>query len=128
MRLEHAAVWTRDLERLRAFYERWFGAASGARYESATRPGFASYFLSFPEGGARLELMSLPSLADSPAAPITGYAHLAFSAGSPEAVRALVERMREAGVRVVSEPRRTGDGYFEAVIADPDGNEVEITA
>ena len=25
-----------------------------------------------------------------------------------------------------SEPRRTGDGYYESVIIDPDGNRIEI--
>ena len=30
MRIEHVALWTRDVERLRAFYERYFGATAGA--------------------------------------------------------------------------------------------------
>jgi lactoylglutathione lyase len=131
MRLEHVAVWTRDLERLRAFYERYFGARAGGRYESATRAGFTSYFLAFPDGGARLELMGVPELA-APAttegAPAPGYAHLAVSVGSRAAVEALAARLRGDGVRVVSGPRETGDGYFEAVVEDPDGNTVEITA
>ena len=132
MRLEHVAVWTRDPERLRAFYERYFDARSGERYRSATRPGFASYFLTFPSGGGRLELMTLPALGDAPAdphaSPAAGWAHLALSGGSRAAVAALTERMRADGVRVLSEPRQTGDGYFESVVADPDGNVVEITA
>ena len=128
VRIEHMAVWTADLERLRAFYERYFGARAGARYASTARPGFASYFLTFPDGGARLELMSVPTLADAAPVPAVGYAHLALSVGSVAAVEALTERLRGDGVRVVSEPRRTGDGYFEAVVADPDGNLVEITA
>ncbi|HKG94023.1 MAG TPA: VOC family protein [Gemmatimonadaceae bacterium] len=128
MRIEHVALWTRDLDGLRAFYERWFGARAGARYESATRAGFASYFLTFPDGGGRLELMTLPALADSSGGPAAGYAHVAVAVGSREAVVALTERMRAAGVRILSAPRQTGDGYFEAVVADPDGNAVEITA
>jgi lactoylglutathione lyase len=122
MRVEHVAVWTAELERLRAFYERYFDAAAGELYRSATRPGFVSRFLTFPAGGARLELMSIPDLGAVPAAPAGGYAHLAVSAGSRDAVVALVERMRGDGVRIVSEPRVTGDGYFEAVVEDPDGN------
>ena len=58
----------------------------------------------------------------------TCHAHLAVSLGSEEAVRTMAERMRAAGVPIVSGPRWTGDGYFEAVVRDPDGNEVEITA
>lgn len=128
MRLEHAAVWTTDLERLRAFYERYFGASAGPRYASATQAGFVSYFLVFPEGGARLELMSQPTRSSPPGGAVTGYAHLAIALGSVEAVVALTGRMRSDGVPVVSAPRRTGDGYFEAVVADPDGNLLELTA
>ena len=127
MRIEHVAVWTRDLERLRAFYERWFDVAAGDLYRSTTRPGFASYFLTFPSGGARLEVMTMPDLAPS-SEPAIGYAHLAVSLGSRVAVDALVARMRGDGLRIVSGPRVTGDGYYEAVVEDPDGNEIEITA
>lgn len=128
MKIEHVALWTRDIERMREFHVRWFGARANARYESATTPGFASYFLTFPEGGARLELMQLPEL--NPLAPVhaLGYAHLAISLGSRDVVDALVARMQEAGVRIRSEARLTGDGYYEAVIDDPDGNPVEVTA
>ena len=128
MRIEHVAVWTRDVERLRAFYERWFDARAGARYESATRAGFTSYFLTFPDGGARLEVMSLPALGDAPDAPAAGWAHVAIAVGSREGVVALTERMRADGVPVLSAPRQTGDGYFESVVADPDGNAIEVTA
>jgi len=128
MRIEHVAIWTRDLERLRTFYERYFGARAGRRYASTTRPGFFSYFLTFPDGGGRLELMTLQSLAAGPQAPAVGYAHVAVAVGSPAAVEALTARLRGDGVRVVSEPRLTGDGYFESVVEDPDGNAVEITA
>ncbi|MFP5356678.1 MAG: VOC family protein [Gemmatimonadota bacterium] len=127
MKIEHVALWTRDIEPLREFYVRWFGARANGRYESASTPGFASYFLTFPEGGARLELMELPAL--HPLAPVhaLGYAHLAISLGSRDAVDALVARMHEAGVRIRSGARLTGDGYYEAVIDDPDGNPVEVT-
>jgi lactoylglutathione lyase len=128
MRIEHLAVWASDLERLRAFYERYFGATAGGRYASATRPGFTSYFLTFPDGGARLELMALPDLAPPPPAPARGYAHLAVTVGSPTAVDALARRLRADGVPIVSGPRWTGDGYYEVVVEDPDGNLVELTA
>lgn len=127
MRLEHVAVWTLDLERLRAFYERYFGASAGPQYRSATRPGFVSYFLTFRDGGARLELMRVPALGPAARAPVTGYAHLAISLGSEDAVRALTARLEREGVPVLSAPRRTGDGYFESVVADPDGNSIELT-
>jgi lactoylglutathione lyase len=128
VRLEHLAIWTADLERLRAFYERYFDARAAERYQSVTRPGFASCFLTFPGGGARLELMTAPGLAATAGAAAVGYAHVALTVGSRADVKALTERMRGDGARVISEPRKTGDGYFESVVADPDGNEIEITA
>jgi len=128
MRIEHVALWTPDIERLRDFYARWFGAVANARYESQRVRGFASYFLTFPQGGARLELMQLPELSPAAPVPAMGYAHIAISLGSRDGVDALVESARAAGVAVRSEARMTGDGYYEAVLDDPDGNQVEVTA
>ena len=118
VRIEHVALWSADIERLRAFYEQHLGARAGKRYENAGK-GFASYFLEF-EGGARLELMQMPGAAGS-------FAHLALSLGGEAEVDAATERLRAAGVPVVGEPRRTGDGYYESVVLDPDGNRIELT-
>lgn len=125
MRIEHMAVWSPDIEVLRAFYERWFGATSSARYENPSK-GFASYFLSFADG-PRLELMQRQDITE-PADPMAlGYAHLAIALGSEEAVNLLTAELRAAGAPVADGPRRTGDGYFESVVVDPDGNRIELT-
>ena len=127
MKLEHAALWTPDLERSRACYERYFGARAGVRYDNP-RTGFASYFLSF-DGGSRLELMQMDGIAPrahAPAVQAIGLVHLAFDPGTPEAVDALTERLRSDGHAVIGEPRRTGDGYHESTVLDPDGNRIEI--
>ncbi len=127
MRIEHVALWTPDIERLRGFYERAFGATANARYESRSTAGFASHFLGFPDGGARLELMQLPVLEPAPHHPACGYAHIAISVGSREQVDAITDALRRDGVPIRSAPRLTGDGYYEAVVEDPDGNQIEIT-
>jgi 2-haloacid dehalogenase len=118
-RIEHIAAWVSDLDRARGFYERWFHAGSTPEYSSAKKD-FRSRFLSL-DGGPRLELMVSPQ--ESPR-----HAHIAVSVGSREAVDRLVNDMEKSGVRIVSRPRVTGDGYYEAVIADSEGNIVEITA
>jgi len=128
MHIEHIAIWTHDLERLRAFYERYFEAGAGAKYANPQH-GFESYFLTFASG-ARLEIMQMPGippLGIDPLRQATGYIHLAVATGSEGAVDALTGRLRTEGHRVLDGPRRTGDGYYESVVLDPDGNRVEIT-
>ena len=126
MRIEHVALWTQDLERLRAFYERYFAATAGARYENA-RKQFQSYFLAFKDG-ARIELMCSPRVRGlTTGEERIGYAHLAVALGSEAAVDALTQRLHTDGYAVVDGPRRTGDGYYESVVLDPDGNRIELT-
>lgn len=126
MRIEHVAIWTRDLERLKSFYETYFEVIAGARYASTKRP-FESHFLNFASG-ARLELMRLPDLADADhSRNVVGLAHVALSTGSREAVDTLTRRLRGDGYTVVDGPRVTGDGYYESVVLDPDGNRIELT-
>jgi 2-haloacid dehalogenase len=118
-RIEHVAAWVLDLDRARCFYERWFHADSTPEYSSTTRD-FRSRFLSL-DGGSRLELMVSPQKTPR-------HAHIAISVGSRSAVDRLVKEMEQTGVQIVSRPRVTGDGYYEALIADTEGNLVEITA
>ena len=124
--IEHVAIWTDDLERLRTFYERYFGGVAGERYENAST-GFRSYFLELD--GARLELMQMPAVVDRASGDPQrlGLAHIAFALGSEQAVDELTERLRSDGYAILDGPRRTGDGYYESVVADPDGNRVELT-
>ena len=82
----------------------------------------------FADSVTRIELMSMPSLENSPACDkLTGLAHFAISAGTKERVDRLTEQLRSDEYAVLGEPRFTGDGYYESVIADPEGNRVEIT-
>ncbi len=128
MKIEHVAIWTRDLERMKAFYETYLGASAEATtpYHNPAHD-FRSYFLRF-ESGARLELMQKPALAEGPGSSLAfGYAHLAVSCGSASAVDALTQRLVADGYECIDGPRTTGDGYYESVILDPDGNRIEIT-
>ena len=128
MYIEHVALWTDDLERSVEFYQRYFGATSGARYTNSNK-GFESIFLSF-SSGARLEVMQTTTLRPmrvEAGAQRMGLTHLAICVGSESQVDALTLRLKEGGYPVLDGPRRTGDGYYESVVLDPDGNRLEIT-
>jgi lactoylglutathione lyase len=129
MKIEHIALWTDDIERLASFYQRYFGATVGDKYVNATK-GFESRFISF-EAGARIEIMRTTTLSPvkhEAGAQRMGLTHLAVSAGSERGVNELTERLRADGHAILDGPRRTGDGYYESVTLDPDGNRVEIIA
>ena len=125
MTIGHAAVYVRDLEGARAFFETYFQAVSGPEYHNPVTQ-FRSYFLTFG-GGARLELMTRPGLGDAPAGPGVGWAHLALSVGSRAAVDELTGRLARDGFSVLSGPRTTGDGYYESCVAGPEGIQLELT-
>lgn len=124
--IDHAAVWVRDLEGAREFYTAWFGGRPNELYHNP-RTGLRTYILDFG-GGARLELMTRPDVADDGARDRFGWAHISFAVEDTDAVDDLARRLREGGVEVVDGPRRTGDGYYEAALLDPEGNRVEIVA
>lgn len=127
MTLEHLGIWVDDLEVMRSFYLTYFDVTSNQKYTNE-RKGFTSYFLSFGEEKTRLELMHRSDINQEPTQRgfSKGIAHFAISVGSEEAVGRLTERLRADGYTIASEPRRTGDGYYESVVLDPEGNYVEI--
>jgi len=127
MRIEHIALWTSDLDRCIRFYTHYFDAKAGDRYVNTSK-GFESCFLSFGDG-ARLEVMRTTTLSPlvAPAgAQRMGLTHLAMSVASEARVDALTQRLKDDGYPVLDGPRRTGDGYYESVVLDPDGNRIEI--
>jgi len=127
-RIDHIAIWAKDVDALAAFYQRIFGAEVGPRYINASK-GFSSRFLSFPQG-PRMEIMTTTTqtLIETPfGSQRMGLAHVAFSLGSEREVDELTQGLREKGVPVLDGPRRTGDGYYESVVLDPEGNRIELT-
>ncbi len=125
MNIAHVALWTRNLDAQVDFWESVFGARRNERYLSKNRPGFASHFMTLSDGPT-IELMTVPDLADTPPhAEFVGWAHIALNVGSKAEVDRMAEQAR-ATHTLLSAPRMTGDGYYEAVIADPDGNRIEL--
>lgn len=127
--IEHIAMWVNDIDRICEFYSRYFGAGIGKRYENPAK-GFASRFLTFASG-TRMEVMSTTMLSPVPheaGAQRMGLTHFALSLGSQQAVDDKTAQLKAEGVTVLDGPRRTGDGYYESVVLDPEGNRIELMA
>ena len=134
MKIEHIAIWVKDIDKVCEFYRKYFGGVVHPIYHNPAKQ-FTSRFVTF-ESGARLEVMHRPDIdADVGTEAMfhvehsehLGYAHLSFSVGSKGEVERLTRQMSDDGIRVIGEPRTTGDGYYESVVLDPEGNRVEIT-
>ena len=127
MRIDHAALFCRDLEQMRQFFIDYFDALSNEQYHNP-RTGLRTYILSFTEGSTRLELMQRSDVQDSdPSQPSIGYVHLSFAVGSKKGVDLLTRRLAADGYTVTSGPRTTGDGYYESCILGPEGIQIEVT-
>ena len=150
MRIDHVALFCRDLEQMRQFFIDYFDARSNEQYHNP-RTGLRTYILSFTEGSTRLELMQRteqrepssslewpnrdgrrqsqrPDVQDAdPSQPAIGYVHLSFAVGSRKGVDLLTRRLAADGYTVTSGPRTTGDGYYESSILGPEGIQIELT-
>ena len=192
MKIEHVAIWVRDIDKVCEFYRKYFGGVVHPIYRNPAKQ-FTSRFITFDDG-ARLEIMHRPDIcvernigtvtslqsdthrsanekmraffrfltsavfhvkqlqteeaagnsftdisevqqvgsegANTIAKPDTqhlGFTHLSFSVGSKEEVDHLTQQMSSDGISIVGQPRTTGDGYYESVVLDPEGNRIEIT-
>ena len=126
MKIEHVALYVHDLEKAKEFFVTYLNGKDNDGYHNP-KTDFRSYFITF-EDGARLEIMTRPELVEQVNNPYrTGYAHLAFSVGSKEAVDELTVKLDEAGYSVSSGPRTTSDGYYESCIVAFEENLIEIT-
>lgn len=126
MKIEHVGLFVEDLENTVSFYKKYFGATASEKYHNP-KTTFSSRFLTFSDG-ARLEVgtredLNTEKLTGYP----LGYMHLAMSLGSKEAVDKVSAQIEADGYTHLSGPRVTGDGYYESVVLDPEGNQIELT-
>ena len=159
MKIEHVAIWVRDIDKVCEFYRKHFGGVVHPIYRNPTKQ-FTSRFVTFDDG-ARLEVMHRPDICvernvgtvemfhvkplqgecsahtcmgitepqevGHEVSQHLGFTHLSFSVGSKEEVDRLTQQMSSDGISIAGQPRTTGDGYYESVVLDPEGNRIEIT-
>jgi len=119
-RLSLVTLGVQDLARARAFYER-LGWTSGAAP--------ADDVVFFQAGCMIVALWSRESLAeDSGVEDCGGWGGvtLAYNAGSPKAVDAVIDEARAAGGKIVREGAATFWGGYSGVFVDPEGHPWEV--
>ncbi len=127
MKIEHVALYCRDLEGMRGFFEKYFQGVSNTMYHNP-RTNLRTYILTFPDGPTRLEIMTRPEVEGDNAKQFhAGFVHLSFSVGSKEAVDCLTAMLSADGYETLSGPRTTGDGYYESCVKGFEGILLEIT-
>lgn len=124
MHIDHIAIWTYDLEKEMNFFRKYFDCSVNEKYVNLKKQ-FSSYFIAFA-GGARIELMKRDDMFKERGGETLGIAHFALDTGSREIVDGLTATLENDGHRIVSRPRITGDGYYESVVLDPEGNVIEL--
>ena len=129
MKIEHLAIWVDDLEMMRTFYLKYFDTTSGEKYTN-DKNQYSAYFIYFGEDKTRLELMHKSNIISTHGQRglVKGIAHFSISVGGKEKVNELTELLRSEKFTIFGEPRTTGDGYYESVVLDPEGNYLEISA
>ena len=130
MILEHVAIWTDKLEELKDYYVKYYEGTANNKYINEKKQ-FQSYFITF-NSGARLELMTMPDIPDNAndriIAQHKGIIHLAFGVNTMQEVDEKAKQLHANGFKILSGPRKTGDGYYEFETLDPDSNRIEVTA
>lgn len=130
MTIDHVAIWTNQLEKLKDYYVRYFDGESNQKYTNKDR-NFESYFVSF-ESGSRLELMQMPgippNLNDTVGKQYQGIIHLSFGMKNMDMVNGKFKELSADGYKILRGPRKTGDGYWEFETLDPDNNRLEVSA
>ena len=124
MYIEHVAVYAKDIEKIKEFYIKYFNVKVSELYHNK-KTSFKSYFLTF-DSGSRMEVTTKKFLTGR-AAESLGYAHIAIAVGDRKVVDEYANKFVKDGYPLLNGPRTTGDGYYEAVIQDPEGNLIELT-
>ena len=125
MRMDHIALVTDDIEKLKEFYVQNFGGAAQEKWTDGT---VDLYFIRFDNGvQIELEKRDHPARYEIDRENSFGIAHLAFQVESKEALHEVTDTLIQRGVKQRSMPTAYGDDFYESSFFDPDGNVVEIS-
>lgn len=103
MKIDHVAIWTNNLEKIKNYYIRYFGAITTEKYVNE-KSKFESYFLAF-DSGIKLEIMTMVGVPGNLNDTITnqhiGFIHLAFGANTVEEVKGKAIQLQADGFQII---------------------------
>ena len=125
MRIATISMNVTDLNKVKDFYAKYFGAKVDDKYENF-RTGYTYCFLSF-DNGARLLLVSGSNIVDRKREDnVAGFSRISIAVDGADKVQELATQIARDGFQIVSGFRMNGYGEYESRVLDPEGNEVEI--
>ena len=93
-KIDHIAIWTRDIENLKRFYQKYFNCTSNKKYINKQKK-FESYFLNFTNN-VRLEIMQMPVIPENKNNSIQQYLgiiHIALNVNGKKNVNKITETL-----------------------------------
>jgi HAD superfamily hydrolase (TIGR01509 family) len=117
MKLSHIGISVNDMYAMQLFYTKTLGFKHDYSYVSRHTPGLKTIFL-------KRENLALELLHNGVKKSLCNDFHISLQVRN---VDKEAERLRASGVKIVSGPRTTGDGFRELDIKDPEGNIIEIS-
>ena len=124
MKMDHVAIVTKDIEKMKDFYVECFGAKRAKRWSNGQ---VTLYFIEFDNGmQIELEQRDNPARYDIDRENSFGIAHLSFQVDTKAELDKITDELAAKGVPMRSGPTAYGDDFYESSFWDPDGNVVEI--
>lgn len=124
MKVDHVAIYVNDLEAEKDFFVKYFNATASSKFQTF-RGDFDNYILRFSDD-SRLVIMTDSSIDAKKASYRTGIARFAFLCDDRKEVDDIMDKLAADGV-IAQIPRINEDGFYEAVVVDPEGNEIVVT-
>ncbi len=127
MKIDHIAIWCKDIEEMKDFYETYLLGESSQLLKGEDS-SFQSYMLSFPKSDCKLKLMYKQEISEFHKDKRFGLAHLSFKLDSESAVDDLTALIGNGGYQVYSNPRIDETNQYSSLVIDVEGNIIQLIA
>lgn len=114
MTMNHVHLGTKDLPKIKGFYEKYFGFQKKFDHGNGVFLTNAAGFLIAID-----PVEKLPELPE--------WYHLGFCLGTPDEVLKIYEQMKVDGVNITRDLKTLDNEFASFFVKDPDGNKIEVS-